>query len=371
MKTALPSHTFLDLRASVKFGIDTKAKLPAITCVLIEQDGRACTFHATDLDMTVSRTEPACGLDLVTGTVLVRMSDLMAIRPDKDTTVYFRYLSPFTTEVRFIAKGLAVTRTVEAPAPVQEFPPLQHLSPRLPARLLPPSTMAAIKTCLPFVSTDQTRYVLNGVFVDPIRGGAAVATDGRRLVKVRAIGLTAPAILPTKACVALTTLITKSSSVTRHEDESILTFRSGPVTISTKAIEGNYPNYLQVIPEPSENRFTLPDPDPLVAWLLTCNDKRSNTVKLTLGRDYLACSSPTGGTVRHPAFIEGKPGKMGLNAIFFAHAIQSGCRTFCMADEVSPLLGYGPNGLTTVVMPMRITDAVEPPAIPEPEQAAA
>lgn len=387
MKTSLPSHSFLDLRASMKLAVPRNATLPILSAVLITQRAKACTFTGTDLDLAISRTETACGLDLQDGSIAIRLADLNAIRPDKGTTVYFRQLQPKSdlVEVRFVAKGLGVTRTVEG-LPVKDFPPIPAAPPTAVTRLLPPSTVAAIKTCLPSASNDITRYVLNGVFLDPAKGGAAVATDGRRLVKLRAICLGVPVILPTKLCQAMTALFTESVAVTRVSPDDwevkTFTFRSGPVTITSRTLEGNFPNYHQVIPQPSEHRFTLPDRDPLVSWLLTCTDPKENSVKLTVSRDYLTCSCRVGGTVRHPVYVEGKPDVIALNPIFFAHALQAGCRTFCMTSDREPLVGLGPNGLTTVLMPITLprdkrvtTDtAAAPaakPAAPSAETAAA
>lgn len=371
MKTALPSHTFLDLRAAAKLAVDRKATLPILSAVLITQEARGCSFTATDLDLAITRTEPACGLDLQDGSIAVRLTDLAAIRPDKGTTVYFRLVHPndHTVEVRFVSKGLGVTRSVKT-LPVKEFPPIPIAPSETATRLLPPSTIEAIRTCLPFVSSDITRYVLNGVFLDSARGGAAVATDGRRLVKLRAMGLAFPVILPTKLCQAMTALFTRAVAVaTVSPPDNVvktLCFRSGAVTITSRTIEGNFPSYHQVIPPASEHRFTLPDPDPLVSWLLTCTDPKATSVKLTISRDHLTCSSPTGGTVRHPVYVEGRPDVIALNPIFFAHAIQSGCRTFCMNSEREPLLGLGPASLVTVLMPMRVDAAC---AVPEPSKA--
>ena len=114
-----------------------------------------------------------------------------------------------------------------------------------------------IKRLLRCVSTDETRYVLNGIYWD--KSGDLVATDGRHL-HLENSGYACPIesgiIIPNAACklipenASVSLLTTKSEEPPRFvvftAQEKILTIR-----ILSKLLEGKYPNYRQVIPKPS------------------------------------------------------------------------------------------------------------------------
>ena len=114
-------------------------------------------------------------------------------------------------------------------------------------------------------STDQTRLVLNGILLS-IKDNSltAVATDGRRLALVEKNLDTPPAlietevILPTKAVNELQKLLDSEGEVSINISNSSATFEIQDTVITTKLIDGEYPDYRQVIPGSFQNSVVLP-----------------------------------------------------------------------------------------------------------------
>src|SRR5271157_5756219 len=113
------------------------------------------------------------------------------------------------------------------------------------------------------ISTDETRYVLNGIlFSFKDNKLTLVATDGRRLALVD-LEVEFPRshevdlILPTKAVTELTRLVSEEGDIKMSVSENQVAFELNRTLLVSKLIEGNYPNYRQVIPSEAKERITL------------------------------------------------------------------------------------------------------------------
>jgi DNA polymerase-3 subunit beta len=237
-----------------------------------------------------------------------------------------------------------------------------------------------IKRLLRAASTDETRYVLNGIYWEG--EGNLVATDGRRLHKESAapfqIGEHKGIIIPNAACKliperAAISLLAKGEEPPRFiaftAQQGILTIR-----ILSKLIEGNYPNYRQVIPEASGNsiRFDNTQAATALRKLATIAAKDSPT---------LMTPSPTGvtfsvkdkdgnlcGSFTQPAIIKGTPKPSTYNTKFLIDALENGGDCFDTKGDLSPALITGIKGNTHVLMPVRTTDSAPPTPPQETEE---
>ena len=113
------------------------------------------------------------------------------------------------------------------------------------------------------ISTDETRYVLNGILFSFKKNKLTlVATDGRRLALVD-LELEFPRsqeldiIVPTKAVAELQRLVREEGEVKLSIGENQIAFELNRTLLVSKLIEGNYPNYRQVIPGEAKERITL------------------------------------------------------------------------------------------------------------------
>jgi len=113
------------------------------------------------------------------------------------------------------------------------------------------------------VSDDQTRYFMNGIFLEKVEGNLImVTTDGRRLAKSeKAIGDEAPdfegVIIPVKVMGVLLKHLGQEGVVSMAVSQSSVFFRFGSYELSSQLIEGSFPNYRRVIPENQEHSLVM------------------------------------------------------------------------------------------------------------------
>lgn len=162
------------------------------------------------------------------------------------------------------------------------------------------------------------------------------------------------------------------------EAESLhVQFRSGPHTLIARRIEGNYPNYRQVIPNESLADATIPEPhkSTLISWLRSLVGK-SNSVRLTWESTGLLIlthrdAEATAATIQVPCAINGLPPAISFRTVFLADALVIGS-TLRLTDGLSPGVITDPSGNFCVLMPCRFTEVVtDGAASKSPEQAIA
>ena len=156
------------------------------------------------------------------------------------------------------------------------------------------------------ISMDESRYVLNGVFMKfTAEKLVMVSTDGRRLALTEEdlpAGSTATGeiIVPTKAVNELNRLLQTKGEVEIRFTDNQISFRlkdetAFSVLLISKLVEGTYPNYQQVIPKEAKERITLMREEFLGALRraeLMTNDK-SNSVKLAFTKNNLTITANT------------------------------------------------------------------------------
>ncbi|MCS7089208.1 MAG: DNA polymerase III subunit beta [Verrucomicrobiota bacterium] len=225
------------------------------------------------------------------------------------------------------------------------------------------------------VSTDESRYVLNGVFFSLREAKLTlVATDGRRLALVEqelAVpeGVTADFILPSKAVHEVSRLVPGEGDTRLRFGENQVAFefaggQGSRIQMVSKLVEGNYPNYRQVIPSESKFRVSLPREELLHALRRAefMTSDKANSVKLTFTRNNLAltANSPDVGEARESLAVNfnGADLSIAFNPRYLIEpltALDEYEEVFLeLTDELSPgvLKVNGP--FLYVVMPMRI-----------------
>jgi len=284
-----------EIAASLKHlgaAVDRSAALPILSCVALEvmPDGRL-TARATDLDVASQVTLPVTMEQGNAGAGVCVAADLFSAlltRANGDG-------------VRVVCDGEIMT--IEAGArkatlhtlPLSEFPEMKDdfetWTPMSGAVLA-----AAIRGLAFCVSSDETRAILNGIYLSG--DGLVVATDGKRLAMTR-YTTTPPAglgavVVPTKALAPIADLLARHERVEVAGGESGLEFRTADERFFTRRIEGNYPNYQQVIPNYSSPIRIAVDRAAMrkaLAWAkLFVNDK-DGSVKLVAADGVLSLST--------------------------------------------------------------------------------
>ena len=262
----------------------------------------------------------------------------------------------------------------------EEFPPLPEFGDEKSFTLEQAELTAMLKSVAYAQSTDETRYILNGVYFN-FRDGklSLVATDGRRLALVSK-ELEVPAtsagaiILPAKTVNELARMLDKGEKlkisfndrraafqINTDKDASGLT---DSIYLYSKVVEGNYPNYQQVIPKETNQRIKL-ERELFLQCIhraaLVCSEK-SNSVKLKLTSNLLeiTAQSPDFGEA-HESMAIGYSGpdlQVAFNPSFMMDPLKALNKDevfFELKDEVSPGVFKTLDSFICVIMPVRLS----------------
>lgn len=363
MKFSISKEAFLNALQQVQHVVSTRTTLPILSNVLIKAGKDGLLFATTDLDVGIS------------GTVEADVKDGGATTlPARRLATIVRELPADDVDVSVDDKNVAHIRSGPSSFKIMglahdEFPPLPTFNDAREFTL----EQRVLKECLRktsyAISTDETRYVLNGIlcaFRDNML--TMVATDGRRLAMVEQEvefpqSNEGDIIIPTKAVNELQRLLGDEGEVTLKIGSGQIGFDLGNYFLSSKLIEGNYPNYRQVIPGESKERIAL-DREPMLKTLqrvsLLLSDK-SNSVKLNFSRDNLelVANSPDVGEARESIVISYKGPDMvvAFNPEFLMAPLRNLLSDeihLHLIDEISPGVIKSGGNFLYVLMPMRV-----------------
>jgi DNA polymerase-3 subunit beta len=257
----------------------------------------------------------------------------------------------------------------------EEFPPLPKFKEDKTVAVAQEKLKSMLRKTAFAISTDESRYVLNGIYVSlKEHKMTLVATDGRRLslaeeevdVDEKSQG---EIIIPSKAVNELTRLLQDKgeAEIKMAENQAAVTLkdeRGSSILLITKLIEGTYPNYRQVIPPEMKERVPLVREEFLQALrraeLMT--SEKSNSVKLAFSKNSLAitANAPEVGEARENLAInyKGPDIAIAFNPGYLIEPIAALTEDEIfmeLIDELSPgvLKINGP--FLYVVMPMRLS----------------
>ncbi|MEI6356020.1 MAG: DNA polymerase III subunit beta [Verrucomicrobiota bacterium] len=370
MKLTIAKEHLLNGLQAVQNVVGTRTTLPILSNVLLSASAGKLELTATDLDVTICST--------VAATV---EKEGKATLPVKKLFGIARELPASEIELEIDDKSVCTLRAGASFYKINglaadEFPPMPVFK-QARAVTLPQDKLKAMLRKTSFaVSTDETRYVLNGIFFSlKDHKIALVATDGRRLAMTDE-DAEVPAesqadfIVPTKAINELNRLLGSVGNVELKFSENQAAFTTstvegGPgVLIVTKLVDGNYPNYRQVIPGECQERITLAREELLGALRraeLMTSDK-SNSVKLSFSRNQLSitANTPEVGEARENLAInyKGKDFAIAFNPGYMLDplkALDSDEVFFELIDELSPGVLKTNTPFLYVIMPMRMS----------------
>ncbi len=229
------------------------------------------------------------------------------------------------------------------------------------------------------VSTDETRYFLNGIyFHQEGERLAAVATNGHQLSLTRNGGLPAGAsgmkgvILPRKLVAELMRSLPDEGEISVEVSPSRVVFTSGELRIVSKLIDGTFPEFHRVIPKQHPHSVTVDRARLIegVARVSVVADEKGRPLNLEIGKDglRLACKGAVRGMgfEEMDAVISGPEATIGVNSAYLLDvvgAIGGDQVEIRYSDPASPLLiraaSAGDDGHVMVLMPMRANEVKE------------
>jgi DNA polymerase-3 subunit beta len=307
MKLRADRATLLKALAHIQSVAEKRNTIPILANVLIAVREGRLSFTATDMEIAIveevaastqrngATTAPAATLyDIVRK--LPDGAEVELDHPGGDAQLALR-AGRYTTSL------LAL--------PVEDFPSMT--AGQLPHRFhLPALTLRGLIDRTRFaISTEETRYYLNGIYVHAValdghRVLRVAATDGHRLARVEEPlpegAETMPGvIIPRKTVGELRKLLDEESgSVEIGLSDTRIQFKVGPITLTSKLIDGTFPEYDRVIPRDNDKILRVGKADfaAAVARVAAISSERSRPVKMALEKNLLTLSaaSPEQGT---------------------------------------------------------------------------
>jgi DNA polymerase-3 subunit beta len=354
--------------------VGSKAAMPILSNVLIEAEKDSISLTTTNLDLGIRCKIKAEVKETGSVTLPVkRLATIVRELPNVDVS----FDSTANHQVK-IASGGSNFRIMGIGA--EEFPKLPDTTEDKSHELDQGELATMLGNVAYAQSTDETRYILNGVYFNFKDGKLAlVATDGRRLalvskeLAVSAAG-TGAIILPAKTVAELLRLLGKGEKLKIAFNDRRAAFQietgkeSGGLTDSiylfSKVVEGNYPNYQQVIPKETHQRIKLER-----ELFLQCvhraalvTSEKSNSVKIKLSSNLLeiTASSPDFGEAHESMAISysGPDLQVAFNPQFVMDPLRALTKDevfFELKDEVSPGVFKTLESFVCVIMPVRLS----------------
>ncbi|HWA09892.1 MAG TPA: DNA polymerase III subunit beta [Opitutaceae bacterium] len=374
MKFKINRDHFANGLAQVLNVVGSKATMPILSNVLIEAEKDHISLTTTNLDLGIRCKIKAEVKETGSVTLPVkRLATIVRELPNVDVTLdaspnHQVKLTSGGSNFRIMGLGK------------EEFPPLPEFGDEKAYSLEQGELATMLKNVSYAQSTDETRYILNGVYFNFKDGKLSlVATDGRRLA-LTAKEMTVPAasagaiILPAKTVGELLRLLDKGEKVKINFNDRRASFQiatdkdtSGlvdSVYLYSKVVEGNYPNYQQVIPKETHQRIKL-ERELFLQCVhraaLVCSEK-ANSVKIKLTSNLLeiTAQSPDFGEA-HESMAIGYSGpdlQVAFNPQFVMDPLRALTKDevfFELKDEVSPGVFKTLDTFICVIMPVRLS----------------
>jgi DNA polymerase-3 subunit beta len=372
MKLTVEQATFLRALAHVHSVVERRNTIPILSNVRMEAGDGTLSLNATDMDLDIVETIAAEVITAGATTVPAHiLYDIVRKLPEGSQVE----LDGGGEEGKLkLTSGRS--RFNLACLPTEEFPVMSGGDLPHNFTFQAGDLRALIDRTRFAISTEETRYYLNGIFlhaasrdgVDVLR---AVATDGHRLASVEvtlpdgAAGMPG-IIVPRKMVTELRKLIDESTdAIDAALSETKVRFTFGDTELTSKLIDGTFPDYERVIPTGNDKQLEVDRKlfAAAVDRVSAISSEKSRAVKLLLnsGTLILSASSPDSGNATEELEVayQGESMEIGFNSRYLldiTHQIQSVDAHLSLADAASPtiLRDAGDASTIYVLMPMRV-----------------
>jgi DNA polymerase-3 subunit beta len=299
MKISVERAALLKAMSRAQGVVERRTTIPILSNVLLEASDDALRIRATDLDVEVVETIPAMVEQAGATTAPAHMlHDIVRKLPEGAQATLTDDPAAGRLEVR---AGRSDFRL--ATLPKEDFPVMASAEYAVRFEAPAPVLRRLFDKAKFAISTEETRYYLNGVYMHVAEGveGRAlrcVATDGHRLARVDAplpVGADEMpgVIVPRKTVGELAKLLGDDETVIEvGVSETKVRFAANGVALVSKVIDGSFPDYTRVIPQGNPRRLEV-DADEFahaVDRVATVSSERSRAVKLSLSEDRLVLS---------------------------------------------------------------------------------
>ncbi len=371
MKLSIERSALLKALNHVQSVVERRNTIPILSNVLLSAQGDSLKLTATDLDIEIAESASA------------------EVERGGQTTAPANYLYDF---VRKLPDGSAVKLEVNGDDPrlfISAGKSRLHL-PILPAGDFPSMPSDGFETKFEIeptelgrlidktrfaISTEETRYYLNGIFLHTIDADGqklrAVATDGHRLALADfpapkgSVGMPG-VIVPRKTINELKRLLDDAADLVEISvSPQKIRFALGDAVLTSKLIDGSFPEYARVIPKNNSKKLKIPNKAfaEAVDRVATVSAERSRSVRLALDKDKitLTVNNPDAGVATEDLVAEYSDDalEIGFNARYLldvAQQVEGESAVFELADSGSPTLvrDEADDAALYVLMPLRV-----------------
>ena len=343
--------------------VSTRTTLPILSNVLLQAEGGKLHLTSTDLEVSV-KTSVDASVSKKGGTTL----------PARRLASIIRELASHDVEITIEDKDTAVIQAGPSffklrGASEDDFPPLPKFEGSRAFTLKQGVFRDMLVKTSYAASTDETRYILNGVLLS-FRDEklTVVATDGRRLALVEQEvefpkDSEGDLVIPTKTVNELIRTLQDDGSIRIQASANQVAFEFGDMLIISKLIEGAFPNFRQVIPSQAEQRVTIEREALMnaVRRVALLASEQASTVRLTFANNRLeiTAETPDVGEAREtlPVKFSAKEITVAFNPEFIVaplKTLDSDEVFFEVTDALSPGVIKSNVPFLYVLMPMRI-----------------
>ena len=372
MKISIERGTLLKAVGQAQSVVERRNTIPILANVLIEADGAQVSFRATDLDIEV--VDKAAALVERAGATTVSavmLHEIVRKLPDGALVT----LSDDSANGRLtVAAGRSTFNL--ATLPKEDFPVMASSEYTTNFSAPAPVLRRLFDKAKFAISTEETRYYLNGVYLHVSQAEGqptlrCVATDGHRLARIDAALPEGAAgmpgvIVPRKTVNELRKLLDDDEAqIAVSVSETKVRFATPTIVLTSKVIDGTFPDYTRVIPTGNTRRLEVDASEfaKAVDRVATVSSERSRAVKLSLDEDRLVLSvnAPDSGAAEEELAVAYADERLdiGFNAKYLleiASQVDRENAVFLFNSAGDPTLMREGNDMSAVyvVMPMRV-----------------
>jgi DNA polymerase-3 subunit beta len=363
LRITVPKDELVSALGVVSRAVSTRTSVQILSGILIEAQGGELRLAATDMELSLRATAAAQtegdGSIVLPGKTL---TDIAKLLPGDEVVIEHR---PAESVVHITAGSAEYTLHTYNP---EDFPRLPELDGAPTFAVDRESLLETIHRVARAASRDESRPVLTGILVS-FTGGKIVmaATDSYRLaVKETELSGSAPeleAIVPSRALQELARVATSGDTVEVGVHENQVLFALDGVWLTTRRIDGQFPNYRQLLPEAFEYELTLPRAELLdVVRRASVMIQRATPLQLRFAEGELTVIARTHDVGESkesmPIGFTGDTLEIGFNADFLRDGLESMDGDDVRFKLISPLRpaviqGEG-DDFTYLVMPIRL-----------------
>ncbi len=373
MQLTVERSVFLRALGHIQGLVEKRGTIQILSNVLIDASGDDLSLTATDMGLSV--VEKLAAVIGEKGATTVAAHTLYEIvRKLPDGCEIALHEDPAAAGRMQLKSGRS--RFTLPSLPVDEFPVMSGKESAQSFTMKTDDLRGLIDQTRFAMSTEETRHYLNGIYFHTTNGQKdrllkAVATDGHRLARAH---IACPSgaeeipgvIVPRKAVNELYKILEDSQgevAITLSESKAIFSLER--IVLTSKLVDGQFPEYERVIPQENDKSMTVDRRvfSEAVDRVRTVSDERSQAVKMTLGKGVLtlSVSSPDSGDAVEEIEIEYTADALdiGFNSQYLldiADQLNDDVIRFDLADSSAPALmrGAQDDGALYVLMPMRV-----------------